>query len=141
VIKPWFDPQIHYSEHVKWLNTDRMREVLAKNPALEPIVAQNLQQLLGMVQSAAPSQEKPGESINFKDLPPDGQIQMAKQAGISLSPQSIAPPGGPQAPQAPIGAHAPGGGQSLTNSNQQSGSIRSVPHGINDRTAQGHGPA
>ena len=31
----------------------------------------------------------PSESINFKDLPPDGMIQMAKQAGITITPQMI----------------------------------------------------
>ncbi|MES0040024.1 hypothetical protein [Mesorhizobium sp. M0091] len=32
----------------------------------------------------------PSESISFKDLPPEGQAQMAQQAGITLSPQQIA---------------------------------------------------
>ena len=32
----------------------------------------------------------PSESISFKDLPPDGQVQMAAQAGIQLTPQTIA---------------------------------------------------
>jgi hypothetical protein len=36
---------------------------------------------------------KVSESINFKDLPPDGQVQMAKQAGITISPPT---------PQAPV---------------------------------------
>jgi hypothetical protein len=36
----------------------------------------------------APGQKPPTESINFKDLPPDGQAQMAAQAGIHLSPQN-----------------------------------------------------
>lgn len=31
----------------------------------------------------------PSESISFKDLPPEGQAQMAAQAGIQLSPQQI----------------------------------------------------
>lgn len=34
--------------------------------------------------------EKPSESINYKDLPPEGQSQMAAQAGIQLHPQQIA---------------------------------------------------
>jgi hypothetical protein len=32
----------------------------------------------------------PAESIAFKDLPPDGQAQMAAQAGITLSPEDTA---------------------------------------------------
>lgn len=35
-------------------------------------------------------QQGPSESIGFKDLPPEGKIQMAQQAGIQLSPQGIA---------------------------------------------------
>jgi hypothetical protein len=31
----------------------------------------------------------PSESIAFKDLPPEGQAQMAAQAGITLSPQVL----------------------------------------------------
>ena len=31
----------------------------------------------------------PSETISFKDLPPDGQVQMAAQAGIKLTPQGI----------------------------------------------------
>lgn len=43
--------------------------------------------------SAQSAQKTPAESINFKDLPPDAQAQMAKQAGISISsPQSVAQP-------------------------------------------------
>lgn len=41
----------------------------------------------------SPKQEapqKPSESINFKDLPPEGQSQMAEQAGIHLSPEQVA---------------------------------------------------
>lgn len=43
------------------------------------------------------------ESINYKDLPPDGQVQMAQQAGIKISPpqpQDAAKPGAEGANQA-----------------------------------------
>jgi hypothetical protein len=45
VIKPWFDPHIHWIERVKWLNTDKMREMMTANPGLEPIIEAHLQQL------------------------------------------------------------------------------------------------
>ena len=32
----------------------------------------------------------PSESISFKDLPPEGKVQMAQQAGIQLNPQQMA---------------------------------------------------
>jgi hypothetical protein len=35
-------------------------------------------------------EKAPSESINFKDLPPEGQSQMAAQAGIDLSPETLA---------------------------------------------------
>ncbi len=39
----------------------------------------------------APKEDKgPSESIAFKDLPPEGAVQMAKQAGITLTPEQVA---------------------------------------------------
>lgn len=52
--------------------------------------------LVAGIQEQAKQQQNQGpankvsESINFKDLPPDGQIQLAKQAGITIQ-QGIAP--------------------------------------------------
>lgn len=37
----------------------------------------------------APKQAPPSESINYKDLPPEGQEQMAQQAGIKLNPGNV----------------------------------------------------
>jgi hypothetical protein len=34
-------------------------------------------------------QKSPAEMISFKDLPPEGQAQMARQAGIDISTQHI----------------------------------------------------
>ena len=57
-----------------------------------------------------PQPQKPSESISFKDLPPQGQVQMAAQAGIQITPpQPMGVP--PQAPQAAmpqsVGATSP----------------------------------
>jgi hypothetical protein len=41
-------------------------------------------------QTAETQAKPPSESIAFKDLPPEGQAQMAAQAGITLSPQQMA---------------------------------------------------
>jgi hypothetical protein len=50
-------------------------------------------------------QNKVSESISFKDLPPDGQVQMAGQAGIQLDPAQMAQmpqqQGKPQSPSKP----------------------------------------
>lgn len=62
--KPWHNAQIHWSERIKWLNTDKMREALAADPALEQLVMMNLAQLQmammpGIVAGGAPG-EQPG---------------------------------------------------------------------------------
>jgi hypothetical protein len=41
-------------------------------------------------QSGATSAKGPNESISYKDLPPEGQAQMAAQAGIQLDPNQLA---------------------------------------------------
>lgn len=90
VVKPWFDLQIHIIERVKWLNTDKMREIMATNPAIEQVCTLHLQQMQMLM--APPPQ-----------VGPDGKPL---------------PGGQPQQPNS--GAHAPGGGQSMTQSNKQS---------------------
>lgn len=57
------------------------------------------QQQMG-TQNGQQPQNKVSESISFKDLPPDGQAQMAAQAGIKLDPQQMQmmPPQGSNPP-------------------------------------------
>jgi len=102
VVKPWFNPTVHWAERIKWLNTDKMREILARTPELEGVIMLHLQEL--QMAMAPPLGAAPGE-------PPPGQ-----------------------------GASAAGGGQAMTNSNQESGSTTSVPRGNNEKTAQNAGP-
>ena len=45
VVKPWFDAQVHMTERTKWLNTDRMRQMLKEKPEIEPIIISHLTQL------------------------------------------------------------------------------------------------
>lgn len=52
-------------------------------------------------QGGPEGQQKVSESIGFKDLPPDGQVQMAKQAGIKIQPPA------PQEPQQQAGQPKP----------------------------------
>jgi hypothetical protein len=116
VVKPWFDPHIHWVERIKWLNNDKMREILASDPALEGIITAHLQMLQMLM--APPVQ-----------VGPDGQpIQEAPGKG----------PGGPRS-----GSNAPGGGQAARNSNKLSGAPSTVPHGNAPRPNEGHpqGPA
>jgi len=45
IVRDWLDPQIHFSERVKWLNTDKMRLAMQQNPMIEQIVQMHLQEL------------------------------------------------------------------------------------------------
>ncbi len=56
----------------------------------EKLLAQN-QQTGGQQQGAngQQGQQKVGETINFQNLPPEGQVQMAAQAGIKLDPTQM----------------------------------------------------
>lgn len=59
VVKPWFDIQIHLNERIKWLNTDRMRELMATKPQIESIVTLHLQQLQMALQPMLQAQQPP----------------------------------------------------------------------------------
>lgn len=47
---------------------------------------QKKEQQAQAAQNGQQGQQKVSESIGFKDLPPDGQVQMAQQAGIKIAP-------------------------------------------------------
>lgn len=111
VVKPWFDPHVHWIEHVKWLNTDKMREILTIHPEFEPIVEMNLQQLQMLM--APPVQMGP----DGKPVQPPGGAPPGWQPGT----------GGPPKPQ--------GGAMAHHNSNKNTGSPHAMPKG----NAQ-HGP-
>lgn len=90
VIKPWFDPQIHLTERIKWLNTDKMRELMMQNPQLEMIITQHLQQLQMMVaelqaQAAAAQQGQPGQPGGGPKKPGGGGQGMSNSNKNSTS--------------------------------------------------------
>lgn len=72
VVKPWHDPRIHYGERIKWLNTDKMRELLAMNPALEPLVSQHIMELQMLM--APPVDPKTGQPILPGPTPPGAPV-------------------------------------------------------------------
>jgi hypothetical protein len=57
------------------------------NPAFA--VGLSPQEIQQIAPPAQPEQKTPTISINFKDMPPDGQFQAAAQAGIHLNPQIL----------------------------------------------------
>lgn len=67
-----------------WLQENAPELLYANNPLV--------QQAIQMKQAAAAGAgaKPPSESISFKDLPPDGQAQMAAKVGINLQPAAIA---------------------------------------------------
>ena len=99
VVKPWHNPMIHYGERIKWLNTDEMKELMARVPQIEPLIEMHLQELQMM---AAPPPV----------VGPDGQPLPGGPAGPGAPPG--AGPGGP-----PPGR---GGGRAMQNSNTNAGS-------------------
>jgi hypothetical protein len=111
VFKPWFDPMVHWVEHIKWLNTDRMRDMLAQNPMLEPIVIQHLQQLQFIMNPPV-------------QVGPDGQPIQQGPGGQ---------PGGPPQPG--------GGGRAMANSNQNAGAPNSSQPSGNKQFGPNVGPA
>jgi hypothetical protein len=78
-----------------WLEANAPELLYADNPLVQKAVqmkqqAQAAQQQAAAEAEQAKSAKKPIESIAFKDLPPDGKVQLAAQAGIVLHPEGIA---------------------------------------------------
>jgi hypothetical protein len=70
-----------------WLEVNAPDVLFANDPRIKQVMEMKAQQ----AQAAAGGEKKaPSESISFKDLPPEGKAQMAKQAGIDLHPEAIA---------------------------------------------------
>jgi hypothetical protein len=109
VIKPWFDLPIHWIQRVKWLNTDKMREILAKNPMFEQIIIQHLQQLQQMMAPPVPptgpdGRPLPGPQGAPGPAPPQGGALAAKNSNQnSGSPVSGQPKGTGQATAQKVG--------------------------------------
>lgn len=73
----------------------------------------------------------PSESIAFKDLPPEGQAQMAAQAGINLTPQALADHAAAQQ-DAQLQAKSVASGQTKTPKGKPGASIEDVMKTVSD---------
>jgi hypothetical protein len=91
------DPEWDFHEfHVEvvqdWLCSEQCEEEKEKGNTLgiENVKAHGAlhKQALQAQQAPAPT-KPPSESINYADLPPDGQLQLAAKAGITLNPQGL----------------------------------------------------
>ncbi len=101
-IKPWFNLQIHMSECIKWLNTDRMRDLLKREPMLEPVVTLHLQQLQ-MALMPPPMPGGPGGPPPPGGAPGGGQaMSNSNKAGKGMNqPKGNAPRPNEGPPQGP----------------------------------------
>jgi hypothetical protein len=87
------DHQIEFEECKRWINSPEGMDAKAMNPTgFQNVRLHALAHYNQMKQDAAEAAQQqnppkgPSESINFKDLPPVGQQQLAQQAGIQLPP-------------------------------------------------------
>jgi hypothetical protein len=97
--------EIHVEEHNKYRLSTDYEVMQMENPQIcqtldahvkeheqrLAMVAQQMQTMDG--QSQPPTNETakgPSTSIQFKDLPPEGKVQLAAQAGINISPEQAA---------------------------------------------------
>ena len=97
VVKPWHDPQIHLTERVKWLNTDKMRELLKTRPELEPFIAMHLQELQMMAMPPVIDQSTGQPVAGPPQMTPGGQA-MANSNAESTSTSNV-PSGNQQGAQ------------------------------------------
>lgn len=103
VIKPWHNLQIHFQERIKWLNSDKMREIMQMNPMFEQIVVQHLGELQMMLAPPAPVDPKTGKPVEGGDQPPQGgALALAGSNRESGSPSDV-PRGTNQGPPNTMG--------------------------------------
>jgi hypothetical protein len=72
-----------------WMNSDAGQSAKQDNPQGYMAVRRHAlqhKQFVQQLQAQQGPEKPPSESMNFKDLPPEGQVQMAKQAGIKIAP-------------------------------------------------------
>jgi hypothetical protein len=101
--------EVLLAECCRWANDDPGQKAKDENPAgyqnvylyaksLAAVIAQKqqaqFQQAMALKHAppkppALQAPKGPSESINFKDMPPEGQTQMAEQAGIQLTPEQM----------------------------------------------------
>jgi hypothetical protein len=88
----WDFHQFHVEVIQDWLAAEQCEEEKEKGNVLgiENVKAHGAlhKQALQAQQAPAPT-KPPSESINYADLPPDGQLQLAAKAGITLNPQAL----------------------------------------------------
>lgn len=90
VVKPWFDVTIHWVERIKWLNGDKMRELLLLDPMFEVIITQHLAELQMVLATSVPESGAPSAA------PGGGGAAMNNSNSNSGSPKNNEPKGNKQ---------------------------------------------
>ena len=88
----WDMHQFHIEVIQNWLASEEcQKQVQAGNQdGIENVKAHGrMHKQYLQSQAQPPAGKPPSVSISFKDLPPDGQLQAAKEAGITLNPQNL----------------------------------------------------
>ena len=85
------DDQNEFQTCVRWINSPTGQKAKRQNPQWFQNVELHADAHKARMDQAkgGPQQKPPGETINLKDLPPSGKIQMAAQAGITLNPSEV----------------------------------------------------
>lgn len=88
----WDFNELHLEEIKDWLATDQCYQEIQKGNVLgvQNVKLHGELHKKAIAAAAPPPQSKPpSESINFADLPPSGQVQLAAKGGITLTPEDI----------------------------------------------------
>lgn len=73
VVKPWHDARIHWNERIKWLNTDRVQELIDANPMLEQLIIQHLTELQMIMAPVVQGPDNSTVSVSSSDKPAGGK--------------------------------------------------------------------
>lgn len=90
--KPWYKPEIHMQEFMKWANSDRMRMLLQQNPGLEVYLTAHLDQMKQALIEAAMLQMGGNAQVNVgiqKGGPNGGGTAMAGSNRESGNPADV----------------------------------------------------
>lgn len=80
--------EVEFEECKRWVNSEAGQKAKMENPAGFANVKAHAMEHQAQIQKAAQN-KPPSESMNFKDMPVSGKVQMAAQGGIQLDPMEL----------------------------------------------------
>lgn len=72
-----------------WLEVNAPEVLYENDPRVQQVMQQKQAAMQAEAQASQEQPKTPSESISYKDLPPEGQVQMAAQAGIDIAPEQV----------------------------------------------------